>query len=447
MNLIIHQVVQLQDVLVAHRNRVRERLARTTVNQTCLAGASNQTIAVTVRIRVIHQVEELILMSAVEHGGRQAGRSGFLREVRHILQPRRVTLNLPTLLSEPAGVNLKHLADVHTTRDAQRVQNDINGSTVFQEGHVFNRQDLGNNALVTVATCELVAVGNLTLLRNVHAHKLVNTRGQIVFIVAFAVEDANADHGTGFTVGNLQRSVTNFAGLLAEDCAQQAFFRGQLGLALGGYLTDQDVASLNLGTNVDNTAIIQCRENFLRNVGNIAGNFFGTQLGVTSVDFVLFDVNRGQHVLGNHALGEDNRILIVQTFPGHVCHEQVLTQSELTAVGRRSVRDNVTLFHTLTGLYHNTLVVAVARVRAGELHDRVRAGGTVIVANQYQIGRYLGYNASLLRQHGIAGVKRSVLLHTGTNDRSLRLQQRHSLALHVSAHQRTVCVVVLKVGN
>ena len=106
MNLVVHQVVQLQNVLVTHRNRVGERLTRTTVNQTCLAGASNQTIAVTVRIRVIHQVEELILMSAVEHGGRQAGGAGFLREVRHILQPRRVTLNLPTLLSEPAGVNL-----------------------------------------------------------------------------------------------------------------------------------------------------------------------------------------------------------------------------------------------------------------------------------------------------------------------------------------------------
>ena len=198
---------------------------------------------------------------------------------------------------------------------------------------------------------------------------------------------------------------------------------------------------------MDNTAVIQCRENFLRNVGNIAGNFFGTQLGVTSVDFVLFDMNRGQHVLGNHALGEDNRILIVQALPRHVCHEQVLAQSELATVGGGAVRDNVTLFHTLTGLDHNTLVVAVARVRAGELHDRVRAAGAVIITDHHQVSRDLRDHASFLRQHGVTGVKRSVLLHAGTHHGSLRLQQRHSLTLHVRAHQRAVRVVVLKVRD
>ena len=37
-NLVIHQVVQLQDVLVTNRNRIRERLTGTAVNQTCLTG-------------------------------------------------------------------------------------------------------------------------------------------------------------------------------------------------------------------------------------------------------------------------------------------------------------------------------------------------------------------------------------------------------------------------
>ena len=396
---------------------------------------------------MVHEVKQLVLMGAVKHGGCQAGGAGLLREVRHILQPGRVALNLPALLGQPAGVNLKHLPDVHTAGHTQRVQDDVHGSTVFQERHILNRQDLGNNALIAVAARELIAIGDLTLLRHVHAHQLVHARGQIVFVVTFTVEDTNTDHSTGFAVRNLQGGIAHLAGLLTEDRAQQALLRGQVGLALGGDLTDQNVASLNFGTNVDHAALIQCGQGLIRDVGDITGDFLRPQLGVAGIDLVLLNVDGGQHVLGNHALGEDNRILIVQALPRHVCHEQVLAQSELATVGGGAVRDNVTLFHTLTGLDHNTLVVAVARVRAGELHDRVRAAGAVIITNHHQVSRDLRDHASFLRQHGVTGVKRSVLLHAGTHHGSLRLQQRHSLTLHVRTHQRAVRVVVLKVRD
>ena len=42
--------------------------------------------------------------------------------------------------------------------------------------------------------------------------------------------------------GTLQGGVADFAGLLTEDCAQQALLRGQLRLALGGDLADEDVS-------------------------------------------------------------------------------------------------------------------------------------------------------------------------------------------------------------
>ena len=45
-----------------------------------------------------------------------------------------------------------------------------------------------------------------------------------------------------FAVGHAQGGVAHLAGLLTEDGAQQALLGGQLGLALRGDLTDQDVA-------------------------------------------------------------------------------------------------------------------------------------------------------------------------------------------------------------
>ena len=447
MNLIVHQVVQLQDVLVTHRNRIRERLTGAAVNQTSLTGAVDQTIAVAVRVRVVHEVEQLVLVGAIEHRGCQAGRAGFLREVRHVLEPLGLALNLPTLLSQPTGVDFQNLTNVHTTGHAQRVQDDVHGGTVFQEGHILDRQNLGNNTLVTVAACELVAVGNLTLLSHVHADQLVHARGQIVLVIVLAVEDADTDDGTGLAVRNLQGGVANLAGLLTEDGAQQALLGGQLGLTLGGDLTDEDVASLNLSTDVDDAALVQSRENILGHVRDVAGNLLGAQLGVAGVNLVLLDVNRGQHVLRHHALGEDDRILVVQAFPRHVGHEQVLTQCQLATIGGGAVSNNVAVFDALAFLHHNALVVAVTRVRAGELHDRVGGDRAVVVTDDNGLSVHGRNHTGLLREHGVTGVECGVFLHTGTHHRSLRLQQGHSLTLHVSTHQCSVSVVVLQVRN
>ena len=50
------------------------------------------------------------------------------------------------------------------------------------------------------------------------------------------------------------------------------------------------------------------------------------------------------------------------------------------------------------------------------------------------------------KNHG-ARIARRDAFHAGADDRSLRAQQRHGLALHVRAHQRAVRVVVLEERN
>ena len=77
-----------------------------------------------------------------------------------------------------------------------------------------------------------------------------------------------------------QRGIADFAGLLAEDGAEQTLLSGQLGLALRGDLTNQNVAALDLGTDADDAALVQILQGILRNVGDVAGDLFGSQLGI-----------------------------------------------------------------------------------------------------------------------------------------------------------------------
>ena len=58
-------------------------------------------------------------------------------------------------------------------------------------------------------------------------------------------------------MGDLERGVTDFAGLLAENSPEQALFRGQLGLALRSDLSDQIVPRPDFGTHTDDSISVE----------------------------------------------------------------------------------------------------------------------------------------------------------------------------------------------
>ena len=58
-------------------------------------------------------------------------------------------------------MGFKDLADVHPRRHAERVEADIDGSSVSQIRHIFLGHDRSDNALVTVTTGHLVTHGKL----------------------------------------------------------------------------------------------------------------------------------------------------------------------------------------------------------------------------------------------------------------------------------------------
>src|SRR5262249_8062574 len=150
-DLVVDQVVQLQDVDVADRDRVRQRLARPTVEQPRLSVPTDQLLTVAGPQGRREQSGNLAFVGAVEdRRGDVRVRSGLARADR--LEPDLprlvVALDLPTGLGHPSQVGLQHLADVHTARHTQLVEHDVDRSAVLEERHVLDRHDLRDDALV-----------------------------------------------------------------------------------------------------------------------------------------------------------------------------------------------------------------------------------------------------------------------------------------------------------
>ena len=149
----------------------------------------------------------------------------------------------------PAQMRFQNLTDVHTRWHTDRVEDDVDGTAIGQEGHVLDRQDARDDTFVAVTSGHLVARANLALLGDQDAHHLVDTDRQIGQVVArkgFDVDDF-ATH----TMGYAQRGIFDLTGLFTEDRAEQALLSRQVGLALGCNLADQNVVRIDLGTNVN----------------------------------------------------------------------------------------------------------------------------------------------------------------------------------------------------
>ena len=336
MDLIINQMVQLQIVGITNGNQIIERLTGTAIIQ--------DSLAILTKASQLQSLADILLVSTVEHG------SGHVPAQS---------------LSGITQVDFQNLTDVHTGRHAQGVQNHIQGGTVGQEGHIFLRQDAGNNALVTVTTGHLIADGDLSLLGDVNADGLGNAGSQLIGILLG--EDLDIHNNAALTVGNLQRGITDFSCLLTEDGPQQTLFRGQLSLTLGGDLTNQIVTGTNLSTNTNDAVLVQILQSIFANIGDIASDLFGSQLGVPSLGLVLLDVDGSKDIFLDQTLIQQNGVLVVVTFPGNEADEHVLTQSDFAAGAGRTVCNDLLSFHMLANFHDGTLVNAGAGIAAGHL--------------------------------------------------------------------------------
>ncbi len=242
-----------------------------------------------------------------------------------------------------------------------------------------------------MTTGHLVADADLALGSDADADEAVDARRQLVTVVA--VELADVDDLAALAVGQAQAGVLHLAGLLTKDGAQQALLRGQLGLALGRDLTDQDVTGLNLSTDVDDTVLIEVLEGVLADVGDVAGDLLGSKLGVARLQLVLLDVDAGVEVLAHQAVADDDGVLVVATLPAHEGHEDVAAERQLTFLGRGRVGQHGVFADAHTNLDHGAVVDASALVGADELLEGVLAQLAVVLLDGDEVGRHRGDHA------------------------------------------------------
>ena len=239
----------------------------------------------------------------------------------------------------PAQMRLHDLPEVHARRHAQRVEHDVDRRAVLDVRHVFFRQHLGDDALVAVTSGHLVALQNLALLRDVDAHEMVDAGRE--FVAVLAREHLDVDDLALFAVRHFQRGVAHFARLLAEDRAQQALLGRQLGLALGRDLTDEDVFGANLGADADDAVLVEILERIFADVGDVARDLFGPELRVAGFALVLLDVDRGEAIVLDHALADQDRVFVVVAFPRHERDEHVLPERHLALIRGRTVGEDL----------------------------------------------------------------------------------------------------------
>src|SRR5215211_6934162 len=444
-DLVVHEVQQLQDVHVADGDLLLVRLARAAVVERHLARAApagplglvdvegDAPLAAVVLGPAAERLVDVLDRRAVEHRRRDVHAPTVLRDL--LVGVRAVVV--PAAAGDPAQVRLEDLPEVHPARHAERVQDHVDGRAVLEVRHVGLGHDLRDHALVAVAAGELVALGDLALLRHIYAHEVVDSRRQVV--VGRAAERLDVDHHAALAVRDLQRGVADLARLLLEDRADQLLLGGELGLALRRDLADEQVAGADLGPDPDDAAVVEVAQRLLRAVRDVARDLLVAQLRRAGVDLVLLDVDRGKLVVLHEPLGDDDRVLEVVALPGHEGHEHVLAQRELAAARGGAVGEQVAPLHPLAEGDPRLLVDDRALVRAHELLEQV-----VLPADRDPLGVDVGDLAGLVGQHHVAGVDRRAALHAGTHEGRIGLEERNRLALHVRAHQRAVGVVVLE---
>src|SRR3989338_2463385 len=133
MNLVLHHMVQLHHINLAHRHLLVKKFSRPAV--------AKFDFAVFGQTGFFKLLSDFIFRGSVE-----TGRNGVITQ----------------FFRRPAKMSFQNLADVHTTGHAQRIKNDVHRRAVFQIRHILQGQYFGNNAFVAMPAGQLVADGNFS---------------------------------------------------------------------------------------------------------------------------------------------------------------------------------------------------------------------------------------------------------------------------------------------
>src|SRR5208283_4111629 len=272
----------------------------------------------------------------------------------------------------------------------------------------------------------------------------------LVLLATLAGEDLDV-HDGAFDAGRaIEGSVANIAGLFAEDSAKKLLFRREGGFSLGRDFANEDVARLDDGADADDAAFVEVAEERFADVGDVARNFFGAELGVAGFDFVLLDVDGGVVIVLNELFADEDGVLKVVAAPGQEGDKNVAAQAEFAAVGARAVGEDLRGPDAITHANESVLVGALEfgeRVDVSAHFPAEHTGVVAFDADDDALGIDLIDDAVALAEDHGAGIARGDAFHAGADEGGFATNQRHGLALHVGTHQGAVGVVVLQERN
>src|SRR4029077_19632899 len=233
------------------------------------------------------------------------------------------------------------------------------------------------------------------------------------------------------------RSVANVAGFFSEDGAQQFFFGRERGFALRSHLAHENIAGTDSGADANHAAFIEVPEECLADVGDIASDLLGAELGVARLDFILFDVDGSVVVLFDQLFADQDGVFKVVTAPGQESHQHVAAKRELAAIGAGAVRQDLSLTHAISDADQGLLVDTSILVGALEFDQRVdvradfaaeHAGMVGFNAHDDPLGVHLIDDAFAAADHYRAGIAGGNAFHAGADQRRFAVDQRYGLA-------------------
>ena len=93
----------------------------------------------------------------------------------------------------------------------------------------------------------------------------------------------------------------------------------------------------------------------------------GPELGVARHHLEFLDMDRGEHVVADDALGDEDGVLEIVAHPRHEGDEHVPAERKLAEIGRGTVGDDLAGLHLIADAHQRPLIDAGVLVRALEL--------------------------------------------------------------------------------
>ena len=182
-----------------------------------------------VQLNHIHNADKDVVFErfagfpVIQRDFRTFGKSGRLQFAADLFVRRRLEdrSRIPLFQFQPGPTQLgfQQLPQIHTRRNAQRIETDVQRRTVGHIRHLLHRQNARYDAFVSVATGHLVAFPQFAFDGHQHLHHFVDAGTQ--FVAVIFTQTLNINDDSLRTVRHPQRGIPLLLRFLAENRAHQ----------------------------------------------------------------------------------------------------------------------------------------------------------------------------------------------------------------------------------